>query len=61
MNYRNEIKRMASRVPDKVKNGSTQQAIEWKKIQEKAMTIARKVRASEAELLNAYSQLKQYE
>ena len=48
-------------MPDKVKNGSTQQAIEWKKIQEKAVTIARKVRASEAELLQAYSQLKQYE
>ena len=61
MNHRNEIKRMASRVPDKVKNGSMQQAVEWKKIQEKAMTIARKVRASEAELLQAYSQLKQYE
>ena len=61
MNYRNEINRMASRVPDKVKNGSMQQAIEWKKIQEKAATIARKARASEAELLSAYSQLKQYE
>ena len=61
MNYRNEIKQMASRVPQKVRDGSIQQAMEWKKIQEKAMTIARKVRASEAELLQAYSQLKQYE
>ena len=61
VNHRNEIKKMASRVPDKVKDGSLQQAIEWKKIQEKAMTIARKVRASELELLEAYSQLKQYE
>lgn len=61
MNYREEIKRMASRVPQKVRDGSIQNAIEWKKIQEKSMTVARKTRASEAELLNAYSQLKQYE
>ena len=61
MNFREEIKRMASRVPQKVRDGSIQNAIEWKKIQEKSMTVARKTRASEAELLNAYSQLKQYE
>lgn len=61
MNYREEIKRMASRVPQKVRDGSIQNAIEWKKIQEKSMVVARKTRASEAELLNAYSQLKQYE
>ena len=61
MNYREEIKRMASRVPQKVRDGSIQNAVEWKKIQEKSMTVARKTRASEAELLNAYSQLKQYE
>ena len=61
MNYREEIKRMASRVPQKVRDGSIQNAVEWKKIQEKSMVVARKTRASEAELLNAYSQLKQYE
>ena len=61
MNYKEEIKRMASRVPQKVRDGSIQMAIEWKKIQEKSMAVARKSRASEAELLNAYSQLKQYE
>ena len=61
MNFREEIKRMASHVPQKVRDGSIQNAIEWKKIQEKSMTVARKTRASEAELLNAYSRLKQYE
>ena len=61
MNYRNEIRKMASRVPQKVRDGSIQQAMEWKKIQEKAMTIARKVRASEAELLDAYANLKRFE
>ena len=61
MNYREEIKRMASRVPQKVRDGSIQNAVEWKKIQEKAMLIARKTRATEAELTSAYSQLKQYE
>ena len=61
MNYRAEIQRMASRVPQKVRDGSIQKAVEWKKIQEKSMLIARKQRASEAELLQAYSQLKQYE
>jgi hypothetical protein len=61
MNYREEIKRMASRVPQKVRDGSIQMAIDWKKIQEKSMATAGKTRATEAELLNAYSQLKQYE
>lgn len=61
MNYREEIKRMASRVPQKVRDGSIQDAMNWKKIQEKAMLIARKTRATEAELTSAYSQLKQYE
>jgi len=61
MNHRKEILAMASRVPQKVRDGSIQDAINWKKIQEKAMTIARKTRATEAELTSAYSQLKQYE
>ena len=61
MNYREEIKRMSSRVPQKVRDGSIQDAMNWKKIQEKAMLIARKTRATEAELTSAYSQLKQYE
>lgn len=61
MNCRDEIKRMAARVPQKVRDGSIQEAINWKKTQEKAMLIARKTRASEAELSSAYSQLKQYE
>jgi len=61
MNYRDEIKRMAARVPQKVRDGSIQNAINWKKAQEKGMTIARKSRASELELTEAYSQLKQYE
>jgi len=61
MNHKEEIKRMASRVPQKVRDGSIQDAINWKKIQEKAMAIARKSRATEAELSSAYSQLKQYE
>jgi hypothetical protein len=61
MNHKEEIKRMASRVPQKVRDGSIQDAINWKKIQEKAMATARKSRATEAELSSAYSQLKQYE
>lgn len=61
MNFREEIKRMASRVPQKVRDGSIQDAINWKKIQEKAIATARKSRATEAELTAAYSQLKQYE
>ena len=61
MNYRNEIKKMISRVPQKVRDGSIQIAMEWKKAQEKGFAVARKVRATEAELLQAYSQLKQYE
>lgn len=61
MNYKEEIKRMASRVPQKVRDGSIQTAMEWKKTQEKSMLVARKTRATEAELLAAYSQLKQYE
>lgn len=61
MNYREEIKRMAARLPQKVRDGSIQNAINWKKAQEKAHAIARKVRATELELTEAYSQLKQYE
>ena len=34
-----EIKQMASRVPQKVRDGSIQQAMEWKKIQEKALRL----------------------
>lgn len=61
MNYKEEIKRMASRVPQKVRDGSMQQAVEWKKAQEKGDAIARKVRASEAELTSAYADLKRFE
>ena len=61
MDYRREITRMTSRVPQKVRDGSIQQAIAWKKLQEKAVSITRKFRASELELSEAYSQLKQYE
>lgn len=61
MNYKEEIKRMCGRVPQKVRDGSIQDAINWKKIQEKSLATARKLRATEAELLDAYSQLKQYE
>ena len=61
MNYRNEIKKMLSRVPQKVRDGSLQQAIAWKAAREKAEAIARKARATEVELLDAYSKLKQYE
>ena len=61
MNYKSEIKKMIARVPHKVRDGTLQQAIEWKKIREKAEIISRKARASELELMEEYSQLKQYE
>jgi len=52
---------MTSRVPQKVRDGSIQQAISWKKLQEKAVAVTRKFRATELELSETYSQLKQYE
>lgn len=61
MNYKEEIKRLLSRIPQKVINGSTNQAIGYKIVAEKAMAIAGKARASEAELMRALSDLKAYE
>lgn len=61
MNYRNEIKKMLSRVPQKVRDGALQQAIAWKAAREKAEAIARKSRASEGELLSAYASLSRFE
>ncbi|MFZ9646190.1 MAG: hypothetical protein ACO29M_05895, partial [Fluviibacter sp.] len=61
LDYRSEIIKMTSRVPQKVRDGSIQQAIAWKKLQEKAVAVTRKFRATELELSETYSQLKQYE
>lgn len=61
MNYKEEIKRMLNRIPDKVINGSTNQAIGYKIVAEKAAQIAGKSRPTEAELMRAYADLKAYE
>lgn len=61
MNYKQEILKMISRVPQSVKNGSYYTATHWKNIAEKAGEVARKTRVSEAELVRAYSELKAYE
>ena len=61
MNYKEEIKRMASRVPQKVVDGDINKAMGWKLVVEKSLATARKSRTSEAELLRAYSDLKAYE
>lgn len=61
MNYQQEIKRLLSRIPDKVVNGSYNMALGYKIVAEKARTIAGKSRPSEAELLRAYADLKAYE
>ena len=61
MNYKEEIKRMGGRVPQSVRDGDINKAIGWKIVVEKSLAVARKSRASEAELLRAYSDLKAYE
>lgn len=61
MNYREEIKSMLKRIPDKVTNGSVNQAIGYKIVAEKAATVSSKSRASELELIRAYEDLKAYE
>jgi len=61
VNYKKEILKMISRVPQSVTNGSYNMATHWKNIAEKAGDVARKTRASEAELARAYSELKAYE
>ena len=61
MNYKEEIKRMTSRIPQKVIDGDINKAIGWKIIVEKSLAVARKSRPSEAELMRAYSDLKAYE
>jgi hypothetical protein len=61
VNYKEEIKRMASRVPQKVIDGDLNKAVGWKIIVEKSLATARKSRPSEAELLRAYSDLQAYE
>ena len=52
---------MGSRVPQKVVDGDINKAISWKIVVEKCLAVARKSRASEAELMRAYSDLKAYE
>ena len=61
MNYKDEILRMAKRVPQKVIDGDINKAIGWKIVVEKSLSVARKSRPTEAELLSAYSNLKAYE
>lgn len=61
MNYRAEIKKLLSRIPQKVINGSTNQAIGYKIVVEKAMAVAGKARASELELTRALADLQAYE
>ena len=61
MNYKSEIQRMLARIPQSVLQGDINKARDWKNTAEKARSIARKSRASEAELLRAYSELKAYE
>lgn len=61
MNYKEEIKRMASRVPQKVIDGDVYKAVAWKITAEKSLATAGKSRASEVELARAYSDLQAYE
>ena len=61
MNYKEEIKKLLKRIPEKVINGSTNQAVGYKIVAEKAMTISCKARASEAELMRALADLQAYE
>lgn len=61
MNYRAEIKKLLSRIPQKVINGSTNQAVGYKIVAEKAMAVAGKARASELELTRALADLQAYE
>ena len=61
MNYQQEIKRLLSRVPNKVISGSYNTALGYTIVVEKARAIAGKSRPSEAELLRAYADLKAYE
>lgn len=61
MNYQQEIKRLLSRVPNKVISGSYNIALGYKIVAEKARTVANKSRPTEAELLRTYADLKAYE
>ena len=61
MNYKQEIKKMLSRIPNKVVSGSYNMALGYKAVAEKARTIAEKSRPTEAELLRAYADLQTYE
>ena len=61
MNYKEEILRMTKRIPQKVIDGDINKAIGWKLVVEKSLSVARKSRASEAELMRAYSDLQAYE
>jgi hypothetical protein len=61
VNYKEEIKRLLKRIPQKVINGSTNQAIGYKIVVEKAMAVSCKARASEAELMRALADLQAYE
>lgn len=61
MNYKNEIKRLTSRVPFKVINGSTNQAIAYKNAVERALSATSKARPAEAELARVLADLQVFE
>lgn len=61
MNYKEEINKLLKRIPPKVINGSTNQAVGYKIVVEKALLTSRKARASEAELMRVLADLQAYE
>jgi len=61
MNHKEEIKKLLRRIPDRVVNGSTNEAIAYKIAVEKALSVTSKSRPSEAELLSVLASLQVFE
>lgn len=61
MNYKEEINKLLRRIPERVINGSTNEAIAYKIAAEKAMNVTSKSRPSEAELLSVLASLQVFE
>ena len=61
MNHKEEIKKLLRRVPDRVVNGSTNEAIAYEIAVEKALNVTSKSRPSEAELLSVLASLQVFE
>jgi hypothetical protein len=60
VNYKEEIIKASSRIPDSVTQGSVQQSIRWKEQAMQALRVANNPKASEYELCTAYNSLKRY-